>query len=150
MTDKPAPTEHATPTALPAGWKGGAPDSEAFFILAEEALTTLPEPIKALSHDLVIVVEDMADGDLLREMEIENGYELTGLYEGIPLTERSIDHSAAMPDRVILYRLPILMEWIESGERLDWLIRHIVIHEVGHHFGFSDEDMHALEEQAKA
>lgn len=150
MTDKPAHFEPATPSPLPAGWKGAAPDSEAFFIMAEEALATLPDPIKTLSHDLVIVVEDMADAETLRAMEIDNGYELTGLYEGIPLTERSIDHSAAMPDRVILYRLPILMEWIESGERLDWLIRHIVIHEIGHHFGFSDEDMHALEEQADA
>lgn len=148
MTDKPAPHQPTDVSTLPAGWLGGPPDAEAFFIMAEAAFASLPAPIKSLSHDIVIVVEDIADTALLRAMNIENGFELTGLYEGIPLTERSIDHSATIPDRVILYRLPILMEWIESGEPLNWLIRHIVIHEIGHHFGFSDEDMHALEDEA--
>lgn len=146
MTDKPAltlPPAHPLP-----GWTGGAPDAEAFFLMAEAALDSLPDAFKPHIADLVIIVEDVADSATLAAMDIENGYELTGLYEGTPLTERSLDHSGAMPDRVTLYRLPILMEWVEGGERLDWLIRHVIVHEIGHHFGFSDEDMHALEDRA--
>lgn len=138
MTDKPT-------VDLPAGWTSTAPDSDAFFAMAEAALNSLPEAFQSQIADVLICIEDIADADLLRAMDIENGYELTGLYEGIPLTERSLDHSGTMPDRVILYRLPILLEWIEGGERLDWLIRHVLVHEIGHHFGFSDEAMHALE-----
>lgn len=138
MTDKPT-------LELPAGWTGGAPDSDAFFTMAEAALESLPEAFKPHIADLLICIEDIADQATLEAMEITNGYELTGLYEGIPLTERSLDHSGDMPDRVILFRQPILLEWIESGERLDWLIRHVLVHEIGHHFGFSDEDMHELE-----
>jgi predicted Zn-dependent protease with MMP-like domain len=138
MTDKPT-------LDLPAGWTGGAPDSDAFFAMAEAALDCLPEAFKPHVADLLICIEDIADQATLDAMDITNGYELTGLYKGIPLTERSIDHSGDMPDRVILFRQPILLEWIESGERLDCLIRHVLIHEIGHHFGFSDDDMHALE-----
>lgn len=138
MTDKPV-------QILSDRWTGGPPDSDAFFALAEAALDSLPDAFKTHIADLLLCIEDVADGETLRAMEIENGYELTGLYEGIPLTERSLDHSGTMPDRVILYRLPILIEWIESGERLDWLVRHVLVHEIGHHFGFSDDDIHALE-----
>src|SRR3546814_9078776 len=80
----------------------------------------------------------------------EHPYDLTGLYEGRPLTERSIGESGGMPDWVTLYRIPILVEWIEAGEKLEWLVRHVLIHEIGHHFGFSGEDMQAPERMACA
>jgi len=130
---------------LPAAWTGAAPDADALFAMAEAALDTLPAVFKPHIEGVVIAVEEFADDDMLKSLDIEHPYDLTGLYEGRPLTERSIDASGGMPDRVTLYRIPILVEWIEGGETLDWLVRHVLIHEIGHHFGFSDDDMHALE-----
>lgn len=132
----------------PAGWAGTAPDADAFHAMAEAALAALPDMFKPHIKGVVVAIEEVADDATLAALDIEHPYDLTGLYEGRPLTERSIDTSGAMPDRVTLYRLPILIEWIEGGERLDWLIRHVLIHEIGHHFGFSDEDMHRLEDMA--
>ncbi|WP_447763053.1 metallopeptidase family protein [Sphingopyxis panaciterrae] len=142
MTDKTALGD------LPAGWTGGAPDADALFAMAEAALATMPDAFKPHIEGVVVAVEEFADDEMLASLDIEHPYELTGLYEGRPLTERSIDQSGGMPDRVTLYRVPILVEWIETGERLDWLVRHVMIHEIGHHFGFSDDDMHALEDMA--
>ena len=142
MTDKSALPD------LPAGWTGGAPDADALFAMAEAALETLPDVFKPHIEGVVIAIEEFADDEVLKSLDIEHPYNLTGLYEGRPLTERSIDQSGGMPDRVTLYRIPILVEWIEGGERLDWLVRHVLIHEIGHHFGFSDDDMHALEDMA--
>ncbi len=136
-----------SPHLLP-GWTGAAPDADALFAMAEAALETMPDVFKPHIEGVVISVEEFADDAMLASLDIEHPYELTGLYEGRPLTERSIDQSGGMPDRVTLYRIPILVEWIEGGERLDWLVRHVLIHEIGHHFGFSDEDMHALEDMA--
>lgn len=142
MTDKPAPIR------LPEGWTGGPPDTDAFHQIAEAALSAMPSVFRPHIEGLVIAIEEFADDATLKALDIEHPYDLTGLYEGRPLTERSVDQSGGMPDRVTLYRIPILVEWIEGGERLDWLIRHVLIHEIGHHFGFSDDDMHALEDMA--
>lgn len=133
---------------LPPGWAGVAPDADALFAMAEAALAQLPDVFKPHIQDVVIEIAEFADDETLKSLDIEHPYDLTGLYEGRPLTERSIDQSGGMPDRVTLYRIPILVEWIEGGERLDWLVRHVMIHEIGHHFGFSDDDMHALEDMA--
>ena len=133
---------------LPAGWTGAAPDADALFAMAAAALDQMPDVFKPHIEGVVIEIEEFADDETLRSLDIEHPYDLTGLYEGRPLTERSIDQSGGMPDRVTLYRIPILVEWIEGGERLDWLVRHVLIHEIGHHFGFSDDDMHALEDMA--
>lgn len=133
---------------LPPGWTGIAPDADAMFAMAEAALATMPDVFKPHIRDVVISIEEFADDAVLKSLDIEHPYDLTGLYEGRPLTERSISASGGMPDRVTLYRIPILVEWIEAGERLDWLVRHVLIHEIGHHFGFSDDDMHALEDMA--
>ncbi len=117
--------------------------------IARAAYARLPADFTRHLGDVVMLVEDFADAQTLAEMGIEDAYELTGLYEGLPLTERSIEHSGTLPDKVRLFRLPILLEWIERGdETLEHLIAHVLIHEIGHHFGFSDEDMHALEELA--
>lgn len=157
MNDKPAPMDdpstpkraaQASASALPQGWTGGPPDTDAFFHMAEAALASLPTLFQPHIQHLLIIVEDLADADTLRALEIDNALELTGLYEGYPITDRSLDHSGTLPDRVTLYRIPILMEWVDGGERLDWLIRHVLVHEIGHHFGFSDDDMHTLEEMS--
>ena len=142
MTDKSAPSK------LPTGWTGVAPDADALFAMAEAALGHLPDVFKPHIEGVVIAIEEFADDEVLASLDIEHPYDLTGLYEGRPLTERSIGESGGMPDRVTLYRVPILVEWIETGEKLEWLVRHVLIHEFGHHFGFSDDDMHALEDMA--
>ena len=135
-------------SSLPAGWTGAAPDADALFAMAEAALGQLPDVFKPHIEGVVIGIEEFADDETLASLDIEHPYDLTGLSESRPLPERSIDQSGGMPDRVTLYRIPILVEWIEGGERLDWLVRHVLIHEIGHHFGFSDDDMHALEDMA--
>lgn len=143
MSDK-----SSNPPGLPAAALGHAPDADALFAMAEAAFETMPAVFKPHLKGVVIAIEEFADDETLKSLDIEHPYDLTGLYEGRPLTERSIDASGGMPDRVTLYRIPILVEWIEGGERLDWLVRHVLIHEIGHHFGFSDDDMHALEDMA--
>ena len=113
------------------------------------AFERLPAQFREHLGDVVMQVEDFADEDLLARMGIENPFELTGIYEGLPLDMKSIDHSGTMPDRIRLFRRPILDEWAERGdETLEHLVAHVTIHEIGHHFGLSDEDMHTLEENA--
>jgi predicted Zn-dependent protease with MMP-like domain len=116
--------------------------------IARAALTALPEPFASHLGGVVLQVEELADEATLAEMGIDHPLDLTGLYEGIPIGERSVDHSGTLPDRIRLFRRAILDEWIEDGEALEHLVRHVLIHEVGHHFGLSDEAMHALEAQA--
>lgn len=115
--------------------------------IARAALLSLPEPFAAFLDDVVLQVEDLADEALLTEMGIDHPLDLTGVYEGVPIGERSSGVSGTMPDRIRLFRRAILDEWIEDGESLEHLVRHVLIHEVGHHFGMSDDDMHRIEEQ---
>lgn len=113
------------------------------------ALERLPVEFRAEMGDVVFQVEDFADEETLADLAMENPFELTGLYEGHALTERSIEMSGTLPTRIRLFRRPILDEWAERGdETLEHLVAHVVIHEVGHHFGLSDEDIHALEDMA--
>lgn len=116
--------------------------------VARATLSRLPEPFAASAAEVLLSVEEFANEEMLAEMGMDDPYELTGLYVGHPLTERSADDVARMPDRVFLFRSPILLEWCETGESLEHLVAHVLIHELGHHFGLSDEDMHALEEAA--
>ena len=143
MSDK-----SALPLYASGVWTGTAPDADAMFAMAEVALDTMPAVFLPHIQGVVIAIEEFADDEVLKSLDIEHPYDLTGLYEGRPLTERSVSESGGMPDRVTLYRVPILVEWIETGEKLEWLVRHVLIHEIGHHFGFSDDDMHALEDMA--
>jgi predicted Zn-dependent protease with MMP-like domain len=124
---------------------GTAPDADAFLALAEAALASLPDVFAPHVAGLLLCIEDAADEETLAAMDIDHPYDLTGLYSGRPLTEKSVEDIGGLPDTVTLYRIPILIEWIETGERLDHLIRHVLIHEIGHHFGFSDADMDAIE-----
>ena len=94
-------------------------------------------------------VEEFADEETLADLGIEDSFELTGLYEGLPVGQKDSGVSGTLPDRIRLFRAPILDEWIERGdETLEHLVAHVLIHEVGHHFGLSDDDMHGLEGEA--
>ena len=127
---------------------GIAPGATEIEAIARQTVARLPAAFADQLGNLSFAVEDFAEDALLDELGIESAYELTGVYEGIPLTEQSIDHSGTMPERVRLFRLPILLEWCERGDvSLEDLVAHVMIHEIGHHFGLSDDDMHALEEQ---
>ncbi|MEZ0242466.1 MAG: metallopeptidase family protein [Sphingomonas sp.] len=125
---------------------GQAPDAAAIERMAREALSQIPEPFQSHLADVVLIVEEFADDETLDAMEIEDPYDLTGLYAGRPVGEKSSFESGALPDRIHLYRRAILDEWAAGGEVLETLVAHIVIHEVGHHFGLSDADIHALED----
>jgi len=114
--------------------------------IARRALDALPEPFSDHLRDVVLLVEDFADDETLDAMGIEEPFDLTGIYEGIPITERSVDQSGSLPDRIRLFRRPILDEWAAGEDTLEHLVGHVLVHEVGHHFGLSDEDMHRLEE----
>lgn len=126
---------------------GKAPSASEMEQMAQTALALLPPEFLRHLDDVVIQVQDFADAELLAQMEIAEPFELTGVYEGLPLTTRSIEHSGTMPDRIRLFRMPILLEWCErGGETLEHLVAHVLVHEIGHHFGLSDADMHALED----
>jgi predicted Zn-dependent protease with MMP-like domain len=117
--------------------------------LALLALSRLPAEFRAHLQDVVVRVEEFADDQTLDEMGIEDPFDLTGLYRGRPLGDKSSSDSGALPDMIVLYRRPILDEWIATGVSLEALVTHVLVHEVGHHFGLSDADMHALEDAAE-
>lgn len=115
--------------------------------MAARVRDALPDDMRRLCADLSIRVEDFADDETLAEMGMETPYELTGLYSGIPLTEKSVADQAHGPDTVYLYRRAILEEWIERGDiGLEHLVGHVLIHEIAHHFGWSDAQLHAIED----
>ena len=124
------------------------PTTDEIEAIARAAMIALPEPFAAHLRSVVLAVEELADDELLGALGIEHPLDLTGVYEGLPIGERSVEHSGTLPDRIRLFRRAILDEWIEDGESLEYLVRHILIHEAGHHFGFSDDAMHALEEES--
>ena len=123
------------------------PSADEIEVIARSTMERLPEPFSSHLRHVVLQVDEYADDQLLAEMKIDHPLDLTGVYEGIPIGERSVDMSGTLPDRIRLFRQAILAEWAEEGEPFEHLVRHILIHEVGHHFGLSDDDMHLLEEQ---
>lgn len=123
-----------------ADWQ--APDLGAFEVLAQTAIDALPAPYGGAARGVMIRVEDFAPEDLLREMEVNSPFELTGLYEGIPLTEKSVMDQPMGPDTIWLFRRPILDEWADRGNvSLGELVAHVLVHELAHHFGWSDDDI---------
>lgn len=112
--------------------------------MALAALNRLPEPFRSHLSDVVLLVEEFADKVILREMEIDDPFGLTGLYSGRPVGAEA--QTGDLPPTVHLFRRPLLDEWVETGVPLDALITHVVVHEIGHHFGLSDIDMHVLED----
>ena len=125
-----------------------APSPHAIETLARAAIARLPEAFRAHVGDVVLRIEEFAEEAVLAELGIDDPFDLTGLYTGRPLGTKSVSDSGALPDMIHLYRRPLLEEWIETGVSLEALVTHVVIHEIGHHFGLSDADMHALEAAA--
>jgi predicted Zn-dependent protease with MMP-like domain len=122
-----------------------APDAAVIERLAEAAIAGLPDAFRAHLEDVVLRIEEFADEDVLKELDIEDPFDLSGLYSGRPVGEQSSMLSGELPAMIHLYRRPLLDEWVEVGVSLEELVTHVIVHEVGHHFGFSDEDMHAIE-----
>ncbi|MEQ8368184.1 MAG: metallopeptidase family protein [Roseicyclus sp.] len=123
-----------------------APDLAAFEAMAEAARAALPSPYAAAALAVVIRVEDFAPPEMLSDMEMENPFELTGLYDGIPLTEKSVMDQPLGPDTIWLFRRPILDEWADRGTvSLGELVTHVLVHELAHHFGWSDDDIAAID-----
>ena len=135
MSD-PAPRRFTTP-----------PSADDIAALAERALAAIPERLRRHVSDVGIAVEDMAEDDTLEALGIDSAWDLTGVYRGTPLHRRSVDDIIRAPNLIILYRQPILLEWVEEGEDLYRLVRNVLVHEIAHHFGFSDADIAALENQ---
>lgn len=121
------------------------PSEHDFQIMAERALEAMPERLSRRVRGVAIMIDDIADEETLAGLGIDNPWELTGLYRGIPLTERSVGDSGTLPDAIFLYREAILVEWIETGEDLYRLVASVLVHEIAHHFGFSDADIDRIE-----
>ncbi len=131
-------------------WKGqSAPSLDEFQGIAEAAWAALPGQFRRMCGDVVLRVEDFPAEDVLDDLGLESPFELTGLYQGVDLTRKSHMDAGGEPDMVFLYRRPLLDEWCERGDvSLEELITHVLVHEIGHHFGFSDDDMHRIEDEA--
>jgi predicted Zn-dependent protease with MMP-like domain len=113
--------------------------------IARDTIQRLPSPFAESIGDIVLILEEVANQDTAGRLGLKNPMQLSGLYEGIPLNHQSVHQSGTLPERITLYRRPIIAEWQSTRFSLEQLVAHIVIHEIGHHFGFSDNDMHALE-----
>ena len=126
-----------------------APDAVEIERLAEHAIAGLPEIFRHHLRGVVLRIEEFADEEVLAELGIDDPFDLTGLYQGRSLDNQSSLASGELPPLIHLYRRPLLDEWVETGVDLEALITHVIVHEAGHHFGFSDAQMHAIEEAAQ-
>jgi predicted Zn-dependent protease with MMP-like domain len=127
-----------------------APSLIDFEKLAADGWERLPDEFRKLCGDVVIRVEDFATEDVLDELEIESPFDLMGLYQGVSLARKSVSDIPRGPDMVFLYRRAMLDYWAEHDETLGHLVTHVLVHEIGHHFGLSDADMEAIERAADA
>ncbi len=125
-----------------------APSLAAFEVMAEIAYARLPQRFRALCGNLVIRVEDFPTDEVMDEMEAETAFDLLGLFQGVGLAQHYESAPFAMPNMIHLYRRPILDYWAEHDETLGRIVTHVLIHEIGHHFGLSDDDMERLEAEA--
>ncbi len=134
------------PISDPLAWRSlKAPSLAEFEVLATETFRRLPARFRAKCEGVVVHVEDYPSVEVLDSMGIESELDLMGLFHGVGEPFRSENISGEMPNMVWLYRVPILLYWAEHDEQLGAIISHVLIHELGHHFGFSDEDMAAIE-----
>src|SRR5919106_1287335 len=117
--------------------------------LAKRGLAGLPRRFKRLLGPVVIRVEEFPDAETEAAMRLDSPFDLLGLYRGVALPLKSVSDPRPEIDMIFLYRRPPLDYWCESGEDLDAIVRHVLIHEIGHHFGFSDDDMEAIEAKAE-
>jgi predicted Zn-dependent protease with MMP-like domain len=139
----------AAETAARHAWHPArAPSLAEMDAIASEAFRRLPEEFRALCGDLVIRVDDFATDEVLDHMKMEDPFELLGLFQGVGLPFRSESAPMQMPNMIWLYRRPILDYWAEHDDALGDIITHVLVHEIGHHFGLSDEDMEAIENSA--
>jgi predicted Zn-dependent protease with MMP-like domain len=126
---------------------GRIPSPDDIEAIARRTLDRLPSPFAESLDDVVLLIEEVADENTARGLGLRHAMQLSGLYQGVPLNRQSVQQSGRLPERITLYRRPIIAEWQSTSVTLEQLVSHIVIHEVGHHFGFSDDDMHALEDE---
>ncbi|HSB59848.1 MAG TPA: metallopeptidase family protein [Methyloceanibacter sp.] len=132
-------------------WQGAqAPSLAELEAIADQAFKRLPRRFRDLCKDVVIRVEDFPTDEVLDAFSAESAFDLLGLYHGIDMARQSVMDPAAMPEMVFLYRRPILDYWAEHEETLGAVVTHVLVHEIGHHFGLSDADMHRIEEEAAA
>jgi predicted Zn-dependent protease with MMP-like domain len=117
--------------------------------MAHDMFAGLPADFRSLCEDLVIRVDDFPTDEVLDEMQAETEFDLLGLFQGVGLPQQSHDDVARLPNMVWLYRRPILDYWAEHDEALGTVVRHVLVHEIGHHFGLSDDDMQAIEDEAE-
>ncbi len=130
----------------PLAWRAAkAPSLAEMEALAEEAFRRLPENFRQLCEGLVIQVEDFPTEEVMDDMQMETEFDLLGLFHGVGLPFQSVSDPAQMPNMIWLYRRPILDYWAEHDETLGSVITHVLVHEIGHHFGLSDDDMEAIE-----
>ena len=127
-----------------------APTLAEFEAIAEHAYRRLPSGFRALTGDLLIRIEDFPTDDVLDSLGLKSEFDLLGLYSGIDLARKSVMDVSAMADMVFLYRRPILDYWAEHEDTLGAIITHVLVHEIGHHFGLSDADMEKIEAEAGA
>jgi len=125
-----------------------APSLAELEAIADAAYARLPARFRALTGDLLIRVEDFPTDEVLDSLGIESAFDLLGLYSGIDLAQKSVSDVPSVPDMVFLYRRPILDYWAEHEEALGAIITHVLVHEIGHHFGLSDADMQRIEAEA--
>ena len=118
--------------------------------IAAQAFNTIPEELGRHVGDVVIHVEDFPDAETEQEMGLESPFDLLGLYRGVDLAHKSVGQVSSDIDHIFLYRRPLLDFWCETGEDLTHVVRHVLIHEIGHHFGLSDDDMERIEAAADA
>jgi predicted Zn-dependent protease with MMP-like domain len=132
-------------------WQGAqAPSLAEIEAIADQAFKRLPRRFRDLCKDVVIRVEDFPTDEVLEALGAESDFDLLGLYHGVDMARQSVMDPAAMPEMVFLYRRPILDYWAEHEETLGAIVTHVLVHEIGHHFGLSDADMHRIEEEAAA
>lgn len=122
-----------------------APTLADFESMAQAAWNKLPAEFRQMAGDVLIRIEDFATEEVLDSLDIEDPFDLTGLYQGVSLDKKSVLDAPQEPDMVFLYRRPILDEWASGDEELGHLVAHVLVHEIGHHFGFSDDDMETVE-----
>jgi predicted Zn-dependent protease with MMP-like domain len=122
-----------------------APSLDDLQLLAAQAFANLPAEFRALTGDIVFVLQDFPDDDVVSEMELESEFDILGLFQGPDLSARVANRGQAEPTIILLYRRPILDYWAEHREALGDIVRHVLVHEIGHHFGLSDEQMEAIE-----
>jgi predicted Zn-dependent protease with MMP-like domain len=125
-----------------------APSLDMFEQLAREAYAHLPDEFRTLAQDLIIVIADFPSDDIFEDMALETPFDLLGLFEGRGIGERYTFETGDMPNRISLFRRPILDYWAENEETLGDIISHVLIHEIGHHFGLSDDDIERIEATA--